>query len=407
MSDTEADPAAAAQLTPPPTSSPEDTEADEPDPALNQPDLPEVLPQAPQAPQAPLIQIPPQPPPVPPPPIMAQPPEVTGSQMTATNIYDGTEDIEIYFAHVERNRIQFRWTPEQTAAVVKNKLKGEAASWLHFLTQTHKITDTWAQLQVLMRERFQLEFNEQTARKAVMNLNQKDNETVNAFFERITDAMDKKNHAYTIAEKQDDAYQDALMRDVYTFFSAGMKAEIIDKAMAGADPPRTAANLLRAARIVEIQFEKERSSKLLNTSAAEVKLPDKQAEEVPKAKTLEQEVALLQEGFKGLRNSLQTNRGGFRGRNFRGRGFYGGNRGSTRPFGQRGGGNPFSRPPPSTITCFRCNGQGHYSYQCPTGGQQGSGGQQAYNRGRGRTGRTNEVEIQDPPNPWYEYSSLN
>ena len=328
--------------------------------------------------------------------------DVTGSQITATNFYDGTTDVDIYIAHVERNQVQFRWTQNQTAAVIKNKLQGEAASWLHFLTQTNQVVDTWDLLRVALRNRFQLEFNEQTARKAVMNLNQKDQESVHSFYERITDAMDKKNHGYTADEKQQAPYQDALLRDIFTFFSAGLKQDIVDKAMAGANPPRTAADLLRAARIVEVQLEKEKSHKLLvsavSTEEEKKLVPETSA--ATAASKLEQEVAALQEGFKSLRGQWNgrrnfRQRGGFRGRSFGGRGNFG------RGFQQRSG-NPRGRP--ANLTCFKCNGTGHYSFECPS---QQAPPVQGANRGRGRGSGSSEVNTLEGVAPWFTSEHLN
>ena len=329
-------------------------------------------------------------------------PEVTGGQIAATQPYDGTTDLEMYLNHIARNILQFDWTPAQAAAVVKNKLQGDAALWLQYLTQTNAVMDTWPLLRALMRTRFQLEFNEQTARKAVMNLNQRDDESVNRFFERITNAMDKKNHGYTAAQKLEPAYQTALMVDVYTFFSAGLKQDIVEKAMAGANPPRTAADLLRTARIIEIQAEKDKPAKAF---AAETAPPKEDPKEPNKEENLLQEIAALKEGFKKLQGSYgnQRGRGYSRGR------FRGG-------FSRGRGRSPGTFRQTSAVTCYNCQGTGHYRSECPTGrGGYPSRGQQQY-RGRGQPDwqrnssapqRSNELSEQGQASgSWYENQCL-
>jgi hypothetical protein len=75
------------------------------------------------------------------------------------------------------------------------------------------------------------------------------------------------NHSYTTAQKAEQAYQDHFNTLLFVFVAAGLTSEIRSRALAGVNPPRTAANLLTAARTIESELKKGR--KLVETISAQ------------------------------------------------------------------------------------------------------------------------------------------
>ena len=302
---------------------------------------------------------------------------IRGAELNATKEYNGESDVNIYIDHIERNRVQFAWTPEQTA----NKLQGKAAAWLRTTVWEQKPTVTWLELRALLITRFRTDFNELVASDALRNIAQKDKEGIYEYYDRVCDAVDKKNHVYTVAEKLDPAYLQAFQRDVYTFFSAGMKDEIRMQAMAGADPPRTAETLLQAAVSVEIQSRKTKPFQVTsvtpedNPPGSASKEEDKKVASVEgdRMKSLEEKIEALTTQFKGRgqgrgnrrgQGGRSSNRGG---RQWQNRGYQGQNNGGYQ--GQNNGGqgqNGASSKPASLVTCYTCKGSGHYSFECPS-----------------------------------------
>lgn len=280
--------------------------------------------------------------------------EVTGSQLTATQTYNGETDIEIYIQHIERNIIQFQWTAERATAIVKNKLIGAAASWLRSEELMGTQMTTWDQLKALLRSRFKSEYNELAAVRMVRNLKQKSGETCNEFFDRVVQAVDGKNHTYTIQQKSEAGYKAHFLNDVYTFFSAGMLEEIRIKAMSGSDPPRTAVALKTVAANVEIQLQKEKANKMVELEEMEAKVKKLEAELA--------EVKITEEsGNEASCEAVQTIRGGK----------------------NQGGRNAFRRGGKANVTCYTCRNRGHYSYECRRGSYRGGRNRGTFRGGRG------------------------
>ena len=140
---------------------------------------------------------------------------VAGGQLNATQAYDGTTDVELYITHVARNMAQFAWTPEQTSAVVKNKLKGGAATWLRGQEFRRRDYPDWPELRDALRTRYRPAVNEIAASSAIVALKQRPTEKAADFFDRVLAAVDLKNHHYTAAQKQEDIYEAHFLRDAY------------------------------------------------------------------------------------------------------------------------------------------------------------------------------------------------
>ena len=347
--------------------------------------------------------------------------EITGGQLNATRTYDGTTDIEIYISHINRNVAQFQWNNQQTAAVVKNKLTGTAAQWLRGQELMGTDLNTWEDLAVHLRGRFLAEYNELAASKAIRNLKQRDDEKVNDFFDRVLDAVDKKNHGYSPLAKSKQTYKEHFMRDVFVFFSAGLKEDIRLRATGGTIITE-ADELLTAANNVEREMTENKIPKLPAIEVSSVEDEKKTDPKDPKEEnplTLEAlgaQIDALQAQFKrkdekgaqekpgqnqeGRNNPPFRGRGrggGFRARNFggRGRGF-GFNRGG-QGFRRQNGNGPRWMNFGMQVTCFACGNIGHYAFNCP-----------AVNRGpRANPPQNAQVNAFFPEIEWQQNQNLN
>lgn len=277
-----------------------------------------------------------------PPPTMA----TSGSQISAVHAYDGSTDVDIYLLHADTMQASFAWDNAVIRTVVQNKLAGDAAIWYWNAIKFGEDLDSKAALWAALRSRFGAAFNEDEASKAIVNLKQKDSESVHTFFSRTIAAVDKLNHAYTPAQKKQADYLALMHTHVFTFFSAGLRSDISALCMAGAKPPRTAKDLLDAAVAIEIQQEKKKQNQpasfVAEVAAADTPKPAPAAQD--EDELIKKIEALFNKRFSRQNN---PNRGGFRS-NYRGRG-----RGGP----PRSGYNP-------NVTCYNCRRTGHMSYEC-------------------------------------------
>ena len=270
-------------------------------------------------------------------------PQVTGSHLAATQTYEGGEaKVDLWIRHVERNRRQFQWNDQQTAAIVKNKLIGAAAEWLDMQERLNTPMDTWTQLRPLMEDRFRAEINPNDASNLVTNLKQRAGEKVNEFYDRVVVATDKKNFMFTPVQKNTPEYRAYLLNDVFIYFKIGLDPEIKANVESGTNPATNAAELLAAA----LHCEKSRDEKTRrNVSEVTNQLEAVKIKDTQEAKTKmegETEETAHVEAFN------RRGRGNSRGR------------GSSRGRGRGRGG------PKTDTTCFTCGGKGHYSFNCPS-----------------------------------------
>jgi hypothetical protein len=270
---------------------------------------------------------------------------VTGSQLNSIKSYDGSEDVELYFLHLERAMAQFEWEDADLAVAAKQKLTGEAARFIVAQIKLQKPLDTYAHevngLRAALRARFGERITELAAADAVVDLKQKEGESVDGFFDRVTLAMDRKNYSYTRAQKAEAGYLPHFNQDIYTFFGAGLKEYVRSRTLGSAAPPRTADALLVAARSVEAEFLRNNPRK---AAVDEVSKEEATAEDgEDKITGLERQLAEVQAKLAVCNVGRSNN-----------------------------------------VKCFKCERFGHYARECPTTttvqttGHGGQGGQQPH-----------------------------
>ena len=93
---------------------------------------------------------------------------------------------------------------------------------------------------------------------AVRDLNQRDEETVSRFYDRVLLALDRKNYIYTDVQKAEQAYIRSFNHDLTTFFLGGLREVIRKRVLGGQDPPNTPDNALAAARAAEAELNKNK-----------------------------------------------------------------------------------------------------------------------------------------------------
>jgi hypothetical protein len=336
---------------------------------------------------------------------------VTASQLNSLPSYDGSTNVELWIEALERARLQFDWEDIDECRAACTKMTGIAAQWLFSQKKLGKnyvdfldFAAVPAQagppavaaqparegLRTALIRRFAERVNSLAAVDAVSNLDQASNEDVDAFFDRCTIAVDKANYTYTDVQKQTAAYRTQFQAFMFVWFSKGLKEEIRTRIMASPAPPENMADMLAAARKVEMELkrraEREKSGETAQVHAMQA--DDRRIEE------LSRELERLKTGNRGQMksstiqchcckgfghikwecpsNKPRGNRGRI-GSNFRGRGGrpgyrggFGNNRGRGGP-GGRGGGRQFS--PRHYATTQGSRGYGGYQRQGNTGGR--------------------------------------
>ena len=281
-------------------------------------------------------------------------PMVQGGQINLIPSFSGEPgyDVEGWIDLVERAQIQFNWNDGQLAAIVKNKLTGNASVWLR---AQEKLTlpgfQTWIGHPQGLKHQLESKYlppkTEQAAILAVMDLNQKPSESVSDFFDRVVLAVDKVNHKTEAVEKASAGYRRMFKHQVSTFFSAGLKQEIRQVVLGSNSAPETMEALRDQAVTTELQL----NNKI--TKVKELVAVEKQAEPEAKTPTSDEQIKALTKQVEALamnQKNTQQNR----------------NRPGPRQMGSD----------MSSVVCFNCNNKGHYARQCYLPQQR--------NRGRGR-----------------------
>ena len=186
--------------------------------------------------------------------------EPKGNELSLIPDYkgDGTADAEIWIRRVVTVAGTYNWKRSRWQYAASTRLSGDALRWLEAKSRNlefpyeHKHTieqgkchekpipdtnpveyydepriegkDSW----VTFREAFFLRFKPITdasaAVKAVQDLKQGADESVHAFFDRVSIAVDRKN--YRVADKTTADYKESRDVDHYSFFAAGIRPEI-------------------------------------------------------------------------------------------------------------------------------------------------------------------------------------
>ena len=290
---------------------------------------------------------------------------VTGGQLHIVPEYDGTKDIVSFLLQIDRYKAQFNWSQQGTAAAVKTKLTGLAATWLRtqekrnvegldqWENYTVPVADgndrTVTALRSLLNARFGQKVSQQAASEAVQDLKQKATERVDDFFDRCYLAADKIFHNIPAAQRREEQMQRAIMATVGTLFSAGLRDVYKQRVTGGPNPPETADALLEACRTVEIEVSKRHVDEISlssSTTATETGYADGETTDaLPSKQERDEDVAELRREIAALK------------------------------FGSR-----------ANIRCYKCDGWGHTSPECPSGpNRRGRGRGRSRGRGRGWT----------------------
>ena len=179
----------------------------------------------------------------------------SGSQLFAIKEFAGEEGIatEVWTRSVDRAQTQFKWTNQATSAAAKARLTSHAATWLRAQEGLGNKMESWPDLRRAILKRFYPVVTQLVATEAVSDLKMKPNETCSMFLDRVTLAVQKKDHKLTQAEKNEPGYQNRFKNDVYCFFAAGLPTQYRRQLLGVAKPPESASDLLDAARALESQ----------------------------------------------------------------------------------------------------------------------------------------------------------
>ena len=258
-----------------------------------------------------------------------------GSLINTIPIFNGDSksDVEGWIDLIERLRISQNWTPEQTAECAKNRMGGIAAKWERAARYRGKSDEmrTWDGLKSQLEKRFKVLVSATNAVNAVKDLRQAPSETVDDFLDRITIAFHKKDYGKDDTSSQ--AYYQALERDLFCWFSAGLLESIRVKVITGHNPPTTLETMLEAARTTETEIRQQvaRGKALEEVRCQEEERAQAEAEETGpfEADPITHKSLAVQ--IKEMREELAALKTGKDRKN---------------------------------VTCFRCQGKGHYSFEC-------------------------------------------
>ena len=192
---------------------------------------------------------------------------------------DGT--IEMWCYMVEASQKAYNWTEEVTAASVRPKLGGTALTTVMAQEKLNNWLTTWTELKTVLIEAFGTPENNITAARAMENLKQMPNESVQELHDRIVMALDKKNFAVSKDDKKKADYLERLRSEIFIFLTANMKQDIREAAFAGVTPPADAVQLLKAAKRIEkdMKIQREKKSSEVGEVAKEEKKEKEKKEE--------------------------------------------------------------------------------------------------------------------------------
>jgi hypothetical protein len=297
---------------------------------------------------------------------------VQAQQLSTISEYDGSTDIDLYFEHVEGLSLQYGWNPADLAHAVKQRLRGEAAQFISSQRKLHKVYNTWLEiaadntvdppiphqlgLRPALRAWFREAITNVAAADAIYNLKQRDGEAIQCFYNRVVDAIDKKNHLYTEAQKAEPGYLAHFQQEIFTFMGAGMKEYLRSRTLGAPVPPVDADALLRAARSVEAELLRGKKSAASVSAVSSGEGTSATSMPGLTEDDMDGPMAPLMRAVAELKLELQA----------------------------------YKRQAHRNVVCYNCGGRGHLAEQCPSEKltqQQRQAQQQQQRRGRG--GRRN------------------
>lgn len=264
--------------------------------------------------------------------------QVQGAQLNTIPAFNGeTSDVEGWLSIIERAEEQFKWSDTQTAAAVKSKFTGRAAIWLRATEKFDKAgIMSWNRHPTCFRSMIVNKYMpgdvEQVAVKAMSDLNQRPNEDVSDFFDRVVLAVDKMNHNFTDEQKKERMYKVTFETQIRTFYAAGLKEEIRQVVLGGNNPPDSMEALKRQAVATEMNLVKNPKPKLVFEAE---KVEEPTGEKKFELKEIQEIVEVI---MKERKEKFDY----------------------------------------SKVRCYQCNNMGHYANRCPN---------RQYGRGRGRWSR--------------------
>lgn len=317
-----------------------------------------------------------------------------GSSVQQVPLFSGVygPEAEAWIKLVSRAKLQFGWTSSQTAQMVRGKLTGAAAYWADNQENHQKNSkgllewdselDGADNFKEMLLKKFTVAVSATAATIAIDNLKQKQEESVDSFYERVRYAVSKLLFINQGAPN----YVALFDNMIWVFFKSGLKPVYIERIFS-ADPesqPKTEDKLFEAAKSAErATYQQRNAARLLTRTVNALETPftgvTGETEGGTGVHTTAPPSAQHCQDYLELRRELDAiYRGGRRGRG--GRGGRGRGRGfGTRHLGTGANTTPIDYSTPSNLRgtggakrtpaagdkCFNCNQMGHWAGQCP------------------------------------------
>ena len=278
-------------------------------------------------------------------------------------------EAERFVSTMERLITLYTWTDTQACNIAQMKFKGAAQDWIRAEAALGITYTSWAGVEAnpnanppvaaarSLRAELEKRFGETktvgTAVAAMANLKQRHNETVSSFYDRVRLAVEKKNYNVPAADRND-AYRAQMREDIRTFLICGLRKEYQERVLGVANPPDTLEEIMSTVRAAEKEYDTQ-----VKAMAA---LGDKTQEN----RTSEEEEGPMISAVG------------------RGRGYVGGQRGTTG--GMTRGRGDYGRNT-ERVRCYYCNNLGHMVRECRKKQSDIRRGNYQGPRGRGYTGR--------------------
>jgi len=158
------------------------------------------------------------------------------------------------------------WTNEDKALILKLRLSGIAARWLKGLATIGVNVGIYLSipgspgLRDLFLNRFGQGFTENQAVRALDDLQQKEDEEVLSFLDRVTKAHVLRTSFFPITERQREDFQERISKEIKMWFVAGLKPSL-KKKIIGQTPPSLSDIMSVLTTVEEEENDKKRKKK--------------------------------------------------------------------------------------------------------------------------------------------------